>query len=221
MARNGDLSDVERNLIINLCEYLESEGIVSTYETKNLLSYSDGLKAQKAVTAIFNQVSSRLQADGFDSVLTDHKRDFWPRLAIEHPDWRRIFGKGKNQKIAAWFMVPGVWDAKRHDFYFEIDLWREEHGNDWQLARSKLPKWLEALKLLDFEWNVAQTWSRERSNTPASEIQLEPKRIYAYRSGKGAEIFLNQDKPQNEDELVDLLVNHAKRYAKIVSSLKS
>jgi hypothetical protein len=170
---------VETSLVKNLCEYLESEGIVSTYETKDLRLYAGGLKAQRAVEGILNQLDSRLRTEGFECVFEHGKKDSWPHLKIEHPDWKKIFGKGQNQKIFLWFTVPGIWEAGLHDFAFDIELWLEEHGNNWQFVSSRLPKWLGALKSQGFDWTVWETWSRESPNTPAKEIQSEPKRICA------------------------------------------
>jgi hypothetical protein len=218
-SKENQLTDVESNLISNFCEYLESEGIVSTYETKDLLSYSAGLKARKAIIGIFNQVASRLETDAFKSLLVDGKKDSWPRLSIKHPDWKKIFGEGENLSISLWFRVPGIWDAKQHDFYFEIELWDEQQPNDWQFIKSKLPKWLEALKSQKFEWEVWRTWNNARGNIPAGEIKSQPKRIQAWKTPN--ETILDQNSPQREDELVNTLVNRTKQYAEIISSLEA
>jgi hypothetical protein len=209
---------VETNLIENFCKYLESEGIVSTYETKDLLCYGAGMKARKAITTIFDQVDVQLREDGFTSTSREGKDAEWPRLMIGHPEWRKIFGTGKNQKISLWFTIPGVWEADRYDFSFEIELWLEEQGNDWQLTKSKLPKWFEALKSQGFDWTVYRTWNRSGQNTAASEIQSVPKRINAFR--RGGENFLNQSAPQDGDELVKMIIKATRKYAEIVSSLK-
>jgi hypothetical protein len=221
LLRLGDLSDVEISLIENLCEYLESEGIVSIYQTKDLLSYADGLKAQKAITAIFNQVASRLQADKFESEFVEGKKDSWPSLRIQHPDWLKIFGAGKNKKITLWFTVPPIWGADCHDFDWNIELWMQEDGNDWEFTKPKLAKWFAFLKAKNFDWNVSETWKRDHANMPANEIKFLPKRIFAYKGDreKESQIILNQSQPQNEDALIDLLVNRTKQYAEVVSSL--
>jgi hypothetical protein len=218
MLRQSDLSDVETSLIRNLCEYLESEGIVSTYEAKDLLSYEGGLRAQRAIAGIFNQLDARLRTEGFECVFEPGKKDNWPHLKIERPDWKNIFGKGQNQKISLWFTVPGIWEADLHDFAFEIELWLEEHGNNWQFVRSRLPKWLGALKSQGFDWTVYETWSRSSTNMPPTEIQSEPKRINV--SKHKVERFLNQTQPQNEDDLINMLVAATRQYADIISSLK-
>ena len=215
----NDISDVESSLIENFRNYLESETIVSTYEIKDLLSYAAGLKARTAVTGIFNQITSRLETDGMNTVPVEGKRDYWPQLRIQDPGWKKIFGKGENWKINLWFCVPGIWEARQYAFFPEIDLWHEDHGNDWQFAKSKLPVWLGTLKSHGFKWDVYQTWNKTRENTPAGEIQGEPKRIAASKDGDS--VILNQSQLQSEDDLINVLVNVIKQYAKIVESLRS
>jgi hypothetical protein len=215
MPKEANSTDIENNLVENFCEYLESEGIVSTYETKDLLRYSDGLKAKKAVTGIFNQVSSRLEIDRFQCEATDGGKNGWPQLKIEHPDWKKIFGKGKNQKVSILFTVPGIWGGDKHDFGFQIDLWNKEHGNDWRVAKPKLARWLETLKSREFDYDV--DW--KHTNVPANKIEFEPKSICA--SKNWGENILNQNSPQSEDELVNLLVERVKQLAGIVSSLEA
>jgi hypothetical protein len=101
----------------------------------------------------------------------------------------------------------------------EIDLWGEDHGNDWQFAKAKLPLWLGTLKSQGFKWDVYQTWNKTRENAPAREIQGEPKRIAALKDGEKDNVILNQNQVQGEDALVDLLADRVKQYAKIVESL--
>jgi hypothetical protein len=219
MLRENDLSDVESSLIKNFCDYLESEAIVSTYETKDLLSYAAGVKARKAVTGIFNEVTARLEADGFKTVSIEGRKDNWPELRIQHPRWKRIFGKGENWKISLFFCVPGIWDAKQHEFRPEILIWQQDHGNDWQFAKAKLPVWLKTLKSQNFKWDVYQTWNKRRQNAPAKEILGEPKQINAWKDGERDNVILNQNQVQSEDALVDLLVDRVRQYAKTVDSL--
>src|SRR5205814_2183837 len=135
MLGANDLSEVESSLVENFCDYLESEAIVSTYETKDLLSYAAGVKARNAVSGMFNQIASRLGPDGFETSSTEDRRDYWPQLRIQHPRWNKIFGNGNNEKISLWFQVPGIWEADKHAFGIDIELWHQLHGNDWRLAK--------------------------------------------------------------------------------------
>jgi hypothetical protein len=220
MLGTDDSSDVESSLIENFRDYLESEAIVSTYEIKDLLSYSAGLKARRAVTGIFNQITSRLEAEGMNTVVIEDRKDYWPQLRIQHARWKSIFGDGQNRKIALWFCVPGIWEATQHEFWPEIELWHEDHGNDWQFVKSTLPAWLDRLKSRNFKWIVFRTWSGgERDNVPAQEINLEPKKIVARREGDS--VILNQSELLSEDALINVLVNRIKDYANIVDSLAS
>jgi len=212
-----DLSEVETSLLKYFGKYLESEGIVSTYDTKDLLAFSAGLKAQRALTGIFDQVSASLKDVGFEPVFFKGRDDYWPQLMIACPEWRGMFGKGKNQRIALWFMIPGVWEADRHDFFFSIELWGEEDVSQWQTTKLKLPKWFDTLKSKGLDWSVSQTWRRHWPNMPASEIAFIPKRIHAHRCGE--ERFLIQSQPQGVDDLVKVLIARTLEYADLVSSL--
>jgi len=214
-----DLPEAEYRLIENFCNYLESEAIVSTYKIKDLLSYAEGLKARKAVTGIFSQTAARLEADGFIINPIEDKKDHWPRLQIQRPEWERIFGKGHNWKINLWFCVPGIWEADQYEFSPEIDLWRKEHGNDWQFIKSKLHNWFSVLKSADFNCTVWQTWNKGSENVPAQEIQNEPKRISLYACKAGDSIILDENQLQNENDLIKLLVDRIKQYSKVVDSL--
>ncbi len=218
VLKEDDLSEVEQSLITNFCDYLESEAIVSTYQTKDLLSYAVGLKAREAVTGIFSQIASRLEADEFAAISVEGRKNHWPQLRIQHPEWEKIFGKGQNWKIALWFSIPGIWKAEHYELWPEIELWHKDHGNDWQFIKSKLPVWLNKLKSEKYQWSVFQTWEKAHDNISWEEIWFEPKKIVA--SKDGTSIALNQESPQSEDVLVDSLVKWAKEYSAVVESLK-
>lgn len=215
---SNDLSDVESSLIKNFRDYLESEAIVSTYEIKDLLSYAAGLKARRAVTGIFSQITSRLEPEGMNTVPIEDRKDYWPQLRIVHPNWNSIFGDGQNRKIALWFCVPGIWRETQYEFCPDIELWHEDHGNDWQFVKSNLSAWLDRLKSQNFNWRVFRTWSNGRDNIPAQEITVEPRKISAWRNGDC--IILNQSQFQSEDELINALVSVIRQYAKTVESLR-
>lgn len=220
MLNADDLSDVESSLIKNFCDYLESEGIVSTYETKDLFSYAAGMRSRKAVTGIFNQVKSLFDTREFRVVPVEDRKDYWPQLRIQRQQWKEVFGDGENRKVSLWFCVPGIWgqtELDGHDFYPEIELWHEDHRNDWLFVKSKLPIWLGALKSQGFSWTVYQTWNKRSDNTSADQIQFIPKKIVVYMPGDNR--ILNQRQPQTEDDLVDMLTDRIKQYVKIVDSL--
>ena len=220
MLGANDLSDVESSLIDNFCDYLESEAIVSTYEIKDLLSYAVGVKARKAVTGIFNEIRDRVGVAGFETISVEERKDYWPQLKILRPDWKSIFGDGQNWKIALWFSVPGIWKASQHAFCPSIELWHEDHGNVWEFVKSKLPEWLQALQAQSFRWKVFRTWRDDgRENTPAQQINIEPKRIVAWREGDT--IILNNIELQSEDKLLNALVNTLRNYADVVGALPS
>jgi hypothetical protein len=220
MLKADTLLDVEISLIRNFCEYLESEGIVTTYDTKDLLNYAAGVKARKAINGVFNQVASQLEESGFEVRSVEDRKDAWPQLKIRHPRWEKIFGKGENWKISLWFAVPGIWERTeedQHDFYPEIELWHIEHQNDWEYTKKKLPQWLKILESEGFNWTVYPSWNSYQSNTPANKIQSQPKRIFFGKIGvelKDKELLL-----RDEEALVSKLVDWVKQFAKVIDSL--
>jgi hypothetical protein len=178
------------------------------------------VKARKAVSGVFNQIASRLKSDGFATSSIEDRDDYWPQLRIQHSRWNKIFGKGENEKISLWFCVPGIWEADKHAFYPNIELWHQLHGNDWPFAKSKLSNWLATLRSRNFLWKVYERgWNRPRPNLAANEIPNEPKRIATYRDGDV--VILNQSQLQGEDDLINVLVKLVKQYAEIVDSLGS
>lgn len=211
------LSNTDKNLISQFCDYLESEGIVTTYKPSDLLSYGAGIKAQKAVTGIFSQVSSQLEAIGFDAKPVEGHVDRWPELRIQHPEWKRVFGTGENWKISIWFCVPGIWDEVQHAFAVEFELWERIHRNDWEKVKPKLAKWFDVLKAQKYEWVVVPARGRDKLNQKAAEIEAEPKRIFANKTE--GEISLKPEGPIDEDMLISTLVERVKQLAKIIESL--
>jgi hypothetical protein len=113
--------------------------------------------------------------------------------------------------------VPEIWEAKQHDFFFTIELWNKGHGNDWSFTKGRLPEWLRALRAKRFDWGVWRTWNQELINLEPGKIEFMPVRIHACKHEE--ETILNQEQPQSEDDLVNLLVSRVKWYAEIVSSL--
>jgi hypothetical protein len=217
LLNETDLPESESNLINSICDYLESEAIVSVYKIEDLLRYEDGLRARKAVTAIFSQISSQLEIAGFKTDSIEDRKDFWPQLRIQHPRWERLFGTGVNRKLTLWFCVPGIWQATAHSFAPEIELWHQDHGNDWQFVRSKLPVWLDNLKSQQFNWTVFTTWSKRRENFPPQDIREAPKRITAWRDGDSVD--LDGAQIHDEDQLIRRLAATLQEYAQIIDSL--
>jgi hypothetical protein len=113
---------------------------VNTYEVSNLQNYAAGIRARKAVTGVFDAVADRLKGS-LECRQSCDRLNEWPRLELQRPGWQEIFGGQGNWKLSLHFCFPGVWGARNHAFWFEINLWHETHGNDWEQIRPKLPVW--------------------------------------------------------------------------------
>ncbi len=219
LNKPSTLSETEVNLIKNLCEYLESEGIVITFDTKDLFHYADGFKARDAINGIFQQVASKLEENGFETRANEGNKNRLPELKISHIRWKHIFGKGENWKISLWFCVPGIWGENEYGFSPSIELWDIGHHNDWEYTKLKLPNWLKTLKSKRCNWEVyGSNWNDCESNLPANKIQSEPKRIFV--EIKGVEINRGELAASDTDALVSKLVGWVTEYAQLIDSLE-
>jgi hypothetical protein len=215
---NGDATE---SLASNFCNYLESEGIVSTFETHDMQFYSKGLKAQRAVKSILAQVGDNLTREGFECVPIDGAQNQWPQLKIKDPAWEQIFGKGQNYNLVIWFTVPPVWGATKHLFYFELYLWHKAYGNDWLQLISKLSQWATKLENEHhLVFKITTSWSKNDSEpitgSDISKLESVPERIYACLDN---ETSVEDEPVPKELELVDKLSDQARKFARILSSL--
>jgi hypothetical protein len=214
--------DPTASLASNFCEYLETEGIVSTYTIEDIQYYGPGLKAQKAVISILNQVGERLKAEGYDYSVIPSSPDGWPRLQFKHPDWDKLFGMGDNHKVWLWFTVPPVWGAEKHTFYPELLLWHEDQNNDWSQLKTKIPQWATELQQHHgFEIWRQDHWKKDSRLLGKGDMSVLESgsiwRIYATR--EGADSVMEGKAVLDENTLVTKLLNQATEFAKILSSL--
>src|SRR5207245_8723297 len=118
----------------------------------------------RALETVFDRVTDELRAndDRFETRPTGvGKMDCWPRLEIEHPEWRKVFGKGELNRLWLWFTVAGIWEATNSCFFPELQLWGMDFGADWQTTRDKLSVWKQKL---------------EKGNTPLT-FWIHPSRV--------------------------------------------
>jgi hypothetical protein len=220
LSKNNELSDSESSLVTNFCGYLEEEEIVSTYDINNLLDFDKGLKARAAVNSLFKQLSAQLEQKQFRCESDVDKKDSWPQLRIQRPQWERIFGKGDNWKVLLWFCVPGIWGQSvgKYAFSPDLQLWHKDHGNSWRSVRPKLASWVTKLNSQGFSSSVYQkSWYKSRDIVSMNEIEAEPKQLSASREVDNIE--LDQDHMLSEDELLRLLMDRVIEYANIVDLL--
>ena len=142
----------EEKLIEHLCDYLEAENIVTTWNPNDLLAYSRGIKAMHALEGVFKQLEACLkdQDEGFQTKLTV-KDDPWSRLDIGHKKWKPIFGPvGYLNKLSVFFPTTNNGEGVGDQFYFELLLWNKHHRSDWEFTRKKLQSWFTYLHDKDF-----------------------------------------------------------------------
>ena len=188
------------------------------YDVKNLVGFSDGMKAQTALEATFSQVADELVSHGFDTN-TRMKRDQWPRLELKRKEWNAIFGEGQNYRIYLWFQVPGIWSATAHDFWPTLELYNKEYPSDWTLIQPRLRSWLKTLRKNGLDCDVyMKNWNTCDTNLPANKITLCPVRISAYR--KSAAVGEKQIASLGPEGLVSSLVLAVRQLANMIDELR-
>jgi hypothetical protein len=216
--------DIDRVLVANLCGFLESEGIVSNYEMKNLLSYSDGLKAQKALDAVLNKVGNEFEngpPSGRFATKFEKKSEAWPLLKIQNISSPGVQVR-KNQAVWLWFTVPPIWDADRNDFYPELILWHADAPDDaWLQVKRLIHPWREILEAKGYQvWLQRDYRTDHKILNSTANLEKQPVRIYAYLCPKA---FLlaqtSQNHTQSEVDLISLLVDKVKDCFRILDQL--
>ncbi len=150
------------------CDYLELEGIVSPWNPKQILDYRPGLAASRALQGLFKQVDQRLKDLNLDyetKIIIDDED--LPRLEVGRTSWKSIFGqKGDLKRIHALYAGTDKWKYTPEQFNFEIKVWDQWRGCDWDFTKPKLSHWLRVLK----ENNYSDRWAVFRNNKNLEEV---------------------------------------------------
>jgi len=207
-------------MISQFCDYLERELIVTNWKTTDLQFLSPGIKAQRALRAIFEAVEERAQSElKLGSTLIPSDSEWW-RLEVGGSSWDRVFGKGYNNKLWIWYRIAPFWgiDDQTEGFAFELNLWNKGHGNEWDLAKAKLRDWIPKCKKMGFTVNLAETWrSEDRQISSSDEIGGIPAMVRAKRTSD--EIYLKDCQNQTQEDLIGKLFGFVKDYNSLVGSL--
>jgi hypothetical protein len=215
----------EINLLEKLCNYLEVERIVSTWQPKQIVDYGKGVRARTALRTLFEQVEERL-LDLDQGYLTKivMKEDEWPRLEIGMKSWSSIFGtKGYLNKLYMYYETAAVWEGVGERFYFELALWNKWHKSDWKKTESQLRYWIPHLKSKKFDhWTVLKG-SRELEGKGADEYTFtEPPALIAACASdpKVSHIEESEMLKMTDRQLIDDLFHRAVRHCEIISGLR-
>jgi hypothetical protein len=201
------------------CGYLVNEGIVMDYDIKSLVRFADGVRAQTALEATFTQVADDLAAHGFETNLRMMKRDQWPRLEVKSKEWSAIFGEGQNYRIYLWYQVPGIWNAKEHEFWLTVEVYNQEYPSDWARIKPRLESWFKALRDEGLTYDVfIKNWNQCVTGLAANKITSVPVRITAY----SMQPLVSQAKIEQlgPDALVESLVAGLRKFAAIIDRLR-
>lgn len=222
-----DLETTDASLIEHFCNYLEVEGIVSTWTPKEILPYGPGLVASRALRNLFEQVGNRFSELKMDYetkiVMPDEPDEGWPRLEVGRTtSWKTVFGeKGYLNKVYAFYTMQGVWGSTTDGFYFEIQLWDRGHRCDWDATEPKLSNWLKRLKQEGFD-----RWATLRGNKPLKadidgyKFNEPPVQIKACRSNIAMQFIpIDQIETMTNDALVEEVYQRILEHCDIVSQL--
>jgi hypothetical protein len=215
----------DASLIEHFCNYLEVEGIVSTWNPKDILPYGPGLVANRALRNLFEQVEKRLdesqEADWRYTTKIVMRDEEWPRLEIGRTSWKSIFGeKGYLNKVYAFYAIKDVWESTANEFRFEIHLW--DRRCDWDLTEPKLPKWLEKLRQERFVLEARLKGSKSlEADIDGHKFSEPPERIAASSSNVAIEkISTNQIETLSSEALVEEVYRRVLKHCDIVSQLR-
>jgi hypothetical protein len=174
--KKGFVEESEKKIIDCFCNYLEAEGIVSTWTPAQIVDYGKGVIARKALQTLFERVEERLLAQNTPYLATMQMPERqWPRLEVGMKSWTAIFGaKGYLQKVYVYYQTKAVWEGEAEGFYFEIVLWQKHHRHDWKMTALKLPQWIGVLKKNKFDhWTILKG-ARELEKDASNHNFLEP-----------------------------------------------
>jgi hypothetical protein len=214
----------EINLVKKLCNYLEVERIVSTWQPKQIVDYGKGVLARKALRTLFEQLEERfLDLDQGYLTKIFMKDDEWPRLEIGMKSWSPIFGtKGYLNKLYIYYETAAVWEGAGERFYFEVFLWNKWHKGDWNKTESQLRYWIPYLKSKKFEhWTVLKG-SRELEGKGADEYPFtEPPSLIAACASDPEVSNIGQSEvlKMTDTQLSDELFRRALLHCEIISGL--
>ena len=220
--KKTELESTDANLIEHFCNYLEVEGIVSTWEPKTILDYRTGVAARRALRNLFEQVENRLLDSKMDFETKMVMRDeSWPCLEIGRKSWKSIFGEGYLNKISVNYVTSTGGQDHLDTFYFQINLWDRQHRSVWNFTEAKLPQWIKILE--DLEFGI---WGSSKGNKPLmSEITEHkfneaPKVISACWDSSQYEISKKEIESMTSDELVGEIYSRVLKHCDIISQFK-
>ncbi|MBI5383456.1 MAG: PD-(D/E)XK nuclease family protein [Verrucomicrobia bacterium] len=223
-VKKQELETTDASLIEHFCNYLEVEGIVSTWKPNEILAYGPGLVARRAIVNLFEQVARRLDELGLDyetKIMMPETE--WARLEIGRTSWKAIFGeKGYLNKVYAFYMMQDVWSAKADGFSFEIQLWNRWHRCDWDVTEPKLSQWLKRLKQEGFERCAELRGNKPlKADIDGYKFSERPAQISAFSSDVAVQLISTvQIETMTSDALVDEVYQRVLLYCNIVSQLR-
>jgi hypothetical protein len=220
LSKAKNLSATDARIAEHFCNYLELEGIVSTWEPNQILGYNDGIKAKRALDSLFQQVATKLE-DLNQGYLTETNRNFeWPALKVGRTSWRSTFGKGNICKLEVCYRTPVVWEEK-DSFYLQILLWRKSHGCDWDFTKPKVARWIQKLRKENFDdWAILKGDRDLEKDILGYQFAEQPQDIGACHSNPSIAYMDEKEvRSTNESELVESMFQRVLQHCAVISKL--
>lgn len=204
------------------CEFLSREGVVMNADYTKLVEYGKGWTAEKALDALFAATRELVEQDVGDLL---EPRNLQPKGGVPsfqfgRKAWAKHFGAaGWNNKVYVWIGTSAN-DAELKSgqckFQFVIWLWCKDHGQDWNVIRTRLPSWLDHLgqkegrarsefKLRSLPWDKAQASA------------LDERRIY--RFWQGNPLLVDAERLKDRESIARELARRVKECIKLVDGL--
>lgn len=235
-AKRDETGTTDASIAEHFCNYLEVEGIVSTWEPTQILAYGKGLVARRALQNLFEQVEARLKDLNLDyqTRIVMPPNEEWPRLEVGRTSWTVLLGnKGYLTNVWACHQAHHLalpawpWQASEggeaERFYFQILLWGRGRGGDWEAVHPKIRACLKALREQSFAiWSWLATNKQVGIATDDYNFTESPKHICACSSEeKLALIPKDKIRTMAADDLVDEVYRRTLQHCEIFSRLCS
>jgi hypothetical protein len=207
--RNEEPESTDGNLAGQFCNFLEMEGIVSTWSPTDIFPYLQGVKARDAVENLFGQLTERFH----DPSLAEQYATHWewakhegnrPYFMAGMKSWTNIFGKDTDLQRAMAVYEAGNCSSGLDDspaISYEIVLWWPGFlkGN-WAETRKKIQNWVGALEAQGYK---IETFGRRWKPIGVPSYELEDAPVYVSAQNKLKSITRGRMGQMTSEELVD------------------
>ena len=209
--RNQNPETTDGKLAEQLCGYLETEGIVSTWRPVDMFPYLEGVKARDAVEKLFGQLTEKFHDPCHAEQYVTHWE--WakhegnrPYFMVGMRSWTSIFGTETDLQRALAVYEASNCSSGLDDslaITYEIVLWWPRFlKGDWAETRKKLKTWAGALKAQGYE---IETFGRRWKLVEAPSYELKDAPEYVSAQNRLKRITRGSMRQMTSEDLVDVI----------------